>query len=35
LPLDAMVRTVERDVLGALEVQPLPPALLPVDYVLS
>jgi putative membrane protein len=35
LPLDALVRTVERDVLGALAVEPLPPALLPVDYVLS
>jgi len=35
LPMDAMVRTVERDVLGALGVEPLPPALLPVDYVLS
>ncbi|WP_313430301.1 bestrophin family protein [Pseudomonas sp.] len=35
LPMDAMVRTVERDVLGALGVEPLPPVLLPVDYVLS
>ncbi|WDY56774.1 bestrophin family protein [Pseudomonas sp. PSKL.D1] len=35
LPTDAMVRTVERDVLGALGVEALPPALLPVDYVLS
>lgn len=34
LPTDAMVRTIERDVLGALGVEPLPPALLPVDYVL-
>ncbi len=35
LPMDALVRTVERDVLAALGVEPLPPALLPVDYVLS
>jgi len=35
LPTDAMVRTVERDVLGALGVQPLPPALQPVEHVLS
>ncbi|WP_060510274.1 bestrophin family protein [Pseudomonas sp. NBRC 111124] len=35
LPMDAMVRTVERDVLGALGVEPLPPVLLPVDHVLS
>ncbi|MFJ4352031.1 bestrophin family protein [Pseudomonas sp. NPDC089428] len=35
LPMDAMVRTVERDVLGALGVEPLPPVLLPVDFVLS
>ncbi|MGF6392460.1 bestrophin family protein [Pseudomonas plecoglossicida] len=35
LPMDALVRTVERDVLGALGVEPLPPALLPVDHVLS
>jgi len=35
LPMDAMVRTVERDVLGALGVEPLPPVLQPVDHVLS
>jgi putative membrane protein len=35
LPTDAMVRTVERDVLGALGVEPLPPALQPVEHVLS
>ncbi|MFJ2981158.1 MULTISPECIES: bestrophin family protein [unclassified Pseudomonas] len=35
LPTDALVRTVERDVLSALGVQPLPPALLPVEHVLS
>ncbi|MER2298544.1 MULTISPECIES: bestrophin family protein [Pseudomonas] len=35
LPMDAMVRTVERDVLGALGVEPLPPVLRPVDHVLS
>jgi len=35
LPTDAMVRTVERDVLAALGQTPLPPALLPVGYVLS
>jgi len=35
LPMDAMVRTVERDVLGALGVEPLPPVLLPVDFVLN
>lgn len=35
LPMDAMVRTVERDVLGALGVERLPPVLLPVDFVLS
>jgi len=35
LPMDAMVRTVERDVLGALGVEPLPPALQPVDHVLN
>ncbi len=29
-----MVRTMERDVLGALESSRLPPVLLPVDYVL-
>ena len=35
LPTDAMVRTVERDVLAALGQTPLPPALLPVGDVLS
>jgi putative membrane protein len=35
LPLDAIVRTVERDVLSALGVEPLPPALVPVDFVLT
>ncbi len=35
LPTDAMVRTVERDVLSALGHEPLPPALVPVDHVLS
>ena len=35
LPTDAMVRTVERDVLAGLGETSLPPALLPVGYVLS
>lgn len=35
LPTDALVRTVERDVLCALGHEPLPPALMPVDHVLS
>lgn len=35
LPTDALVRTIERDVLSALGDEPLPPALLPVDHVLS
>jgi len=35
LPTDALVRTIERDVLSALGQEPLPPALLPVDHVLS
>ncbi|ANY88857.1 bestrophin family protein [Pseudomonas putida] len=35
LPTDALVRTVERDVLSALGHEPLPPALVPVDHVLS
>ncbi|MDH1100244.1 bestrophin family protein [Pseudomonas mosselii] len=35
LPTDALVRTVERDVLAALGHEPLPPALVPVDHVLS
>jgi len=29
------VRTIERDVLSALGHEPLPPALVPVDHVLS
>lgn len=35
LPLDAMVRTIERDILDALSATELPPSLQPVDYVLS
>jgi putative membrane protein len=35
LPTDALVRSVERDVLAALGVTQLPPQLEPVDYVLS
>ncbi|UVM15457.1 bestrophin family protein [Pseudomonas sp. B21-023] len=35
LPTDALVRTLERDVLSALGHEPLPPALVPVDHVLS
>ncbi|MDH0300485.1 MULTISPECIES: bestrophin family protein [unclassified Pseudomonas] len=35
LPTDALVRTIERDVLSALGHEPLPPALVPVDHVLS
>ncbi|MED5608704.1 MULTISPECIES: bestrophin family protein [unclassified Pseudomonas] len=35
LPTDAMVRIIERDVLGALGYRDLPPPLQPVDYVLS
>ncbi|MFT0867330.1 bestrophin family protein [Pseudomonas sp. CAM1A] len=35
LPTDALVRTIERDVLSALGQEPLPPALVPVDHVLS
>ncbi|BBU46301.1 bestrophin family protein [Pseudomonas monteilii] len=35
LPTDAMVRTVERDVLAGLGETQLPPALLPVEHVLS
>ena len=35
LPLDAMVRTIERDLLQALGYEELPPAVEPVDYVLS
>lgn len=35
LPTDAMVRVIERDVLGALGCRDLPPPLLPVGYILS
>ena len=35
LPTDALVRTIERDILAELGVAQLPPALMPVDYVLS
>ncbi|MBF8730390.1 bestrophin family protein [Pseudomonas guariconensis] len=35
LPTDAMVRVIERDVLGALGCQDLPPPLQPVGYILS
>jgi ion channel-forming bestrophin family protein len=35
LPTDALVRVIERDVLDALGVQPLPPPLLPVEFVLT
>jgi putative membrane protein len=35
LPTDAMVRVIERDILGALGYRDLPPPLQPVDYVLS
>ena len=35
LPTDAMVRVIERDILGALGCKDLPPPLQPVDYVLS
>jgi putative membrane protein len=35
LPTDALVRTIERDILAALGVTQLPPQLEPVDYVLS
>ncbi|QXI40837.1 bestrophin family protein [Pseudomonas xantholysinigenes] len=35
LPLDAIVRTVERDVLAALGSTELPPALQPIDHILS
>lgn len=34
LPLNAMVRTIEREILAALGTSPLPDALLPVDYLL-
>jgi putative membrane protein len=35
LPTDALVRIIERDVLAAQGVSPLPPLLEPVDFVLS
>lgn len=35
LPMDALVRIIERDVLDALNVTDLPPILQPVDYVLN
>ncbi|WLH33472.1 bestrophin family protein [Pseudomonas sp. FP2196] len=35
LPTDALVRAIERDILAELGVAQLPPALMPVDYVLS
>ncbi|WP_433740533.1 bestrophin family protein [Pseudomonas putida] len=35
LPTDALVRTIERDVLAARGVTPLPPLLEPVDFVLN
>ncbi|MDI2143368.1 MULTISPECIES: bestrophin family protein [unclassified Pseudomonas] len=35
LPTDALVRGIERDILAELGTEPLPPALKPVDYVLS
>ncbi|MBS7560339.1 MULTISPECIES: bestrophin family protein [Pseudomonas] len=35
LPMDALVRTLEREILDALGATELPPALVPVDYVLS
>ena len=35
LPLDALVRVIERDILDALGVGPLPPLLEPVDFVLT
>ncbi len=35
LPTDALVRTIEREILGALGHGELPPVLEPVDYVLS
>ncbi|MFK3795387.1 MULTISPECIES: bestrophin family protein [unclassified Pseudomonas] len=35
LPLDALVRVIERDVLDALGVRPLPPQLEPVEFVLT
>ncbi|MBV6824662.1 bestrophin family protein [Pseudomonas sp. PD9R] len=35
LPTDALVRTIERDILAAQGVTPLPPPLEPVDFVLN
>jgi putative membrane protein len=35
LPLSAIVRNIEREILEALGATELPPALEPVDYVLS
>ncbi|WP_085687617.1 MULTISPECIES: bestrophin family protein [unclassified Pseudomonas] len=35
LPTDSLVRSIERDILAELGVEPLPPALKPVDYILS
>jgi putative membrane protein len=35
LPTDALVRTLEREILDALGHSELPPALEPVDYVLT
>ncbi|SDP13718.1 putative membrane protein [Pseudomonas arsenicoxydans] len=35
LPIDAIVRTIEREVLAALGETPLPPVLKPVDFVLG
>ncbi|PKA68602.1 putative membrane protein [Pseudomonas baetica] len=35
LPTDALVRTIERDILAELGVAQLPPTMMPVDYVLS
>jgi putative membrane protein len=35
LPIDALVRVIEREVLSALGATQLPPALEPVDYVLG
>ena len=35
LPTDALVRTIERDILAELGTPELPPALMPVDFVLS
>jgi len=35
LPTDALVRTIERDILAELGVADLPPPLKPIEYVLS